>query len=97
MAAISNVLATFLKPGDRIVSIKDSYGGTNKIFNDFLPPLNIDVCLCETIDYAQIEAEIAKGLPACCTWKRRPTRPSRSSTSKDSRLRPKPRTRCRRW
>ena len=43
MAAISNVLATFLKPGDRIVSIKDSYGGTNKIFNDFLPPLNIDV------------------------------------------------------
>jgi cystathionine gamma-synthase len=61
MAAISNVLATFLKPGDRIVSIKDSYGGTNKIFNDFLPPLNIDVCLCETTDYAQIEAEIAKG------------------------------------
>ena len=61
MAAISNVLATFLKPGDRVVSIKDSYGGTNKIFNDFLPPLNIDVCLCDTIDYAQIEAEIAAG------------------------------------
>ena len=61
MAAISNVLATFLKPGDRIVSIKDSYGGTNKIFNDFLPPLNIDVCLCETTDYAQIEVEIARG------------------------------------
>ena len=61
MAAISNVLATFLKPGDRVVSIKDSYGGTNKIFNDFLPPLNIDVCLCETTDYAQIEVEIARG------------------------------------
>ena len=61
MAAISNVLATFLRPGDRVVSIKDSYGGTNKIFNDFLPPLNIDVCLCETIDYAQIESEIARG------------------------------------
>jgi cystathionine gamma-synthase len=61
MAAISNVLGTFLKPGDRIVSIKDSYGGTNKIFNNFLPPLNIEVCLCETTDYAQIEAEIAKG------------------------------------
>ena len=59
MAAISNVLGTFLKSGDRVVSIKDSYGGTNKIFNDFLPPLNIDVTLCETIDYAQIEAEIA--------------------------------------
>ena len=61
MAAISNVLATFLKPGDRIVSIKDSYGGTNKIFNDFLPPLNIDVCLCDTVDYDQIEVEIGKG------------------------------------
>jgi len=45
MAAISNVLGTFLKPGDRVVSIKDSYGGTNKIFNDFLPPLNIEVSL----------------------------------------------------
>jgi cystathionine gamma-synthase len=61
MAAISNVLGTFLKLGDRVVSIKDSYGGTNKIFNDFLPPLHIDVCLCDTIDYAQIEAEIATG------------------------------------
>jgi cystathionine gamma-synthase len=61
MAAISNTLATFLKPGDRIVSIKDSYGGTNVIFNEFLLPLNIDVCLCETGDYEQIEREIAKG------------------------------------
>ncbi len=61
MAAISNTLATFLKPGDRIVSIKDSYGGTNVIFNEFLPPLNIDVCLCDTGDYEQIESEINKG------------------------------------
>jgi cystathionine gamma-synthase len=61
MAAISNTLGTFLKPGDRIVSIKDSYGGTNVIFNEFLPPLNIDVCLCETIDHEQILSEIAKG------------------------------------
>jgi cystathionine gamma-synthase len=61
MAAISNVLSTFLKPGDRVVSIKDSYGGTNKIFNDFLPPLNIDVTLCNTVDYEAIEAEIVKG------------------------------------
>jgi cystathionine gamma-synthase len=61
MAAISNTLGTFLKPGDRIVSIKDSYGGTNVIFNEFLPPLNIDVTLCETGDYEQIEAEVKKG------------------------------------
>jgi cystathionine gamma-synthase len=61
MAAISNTLATFVQPGDRIVSIKDSYGGTNVIFNEFLPPLGIDVALCETGDYAQLKAEIAKG------------------------------------
>jgi len=61
MAAISNTLATFLKPGERIISIKDSYGGTNVIFNEFLPPLNIEVSLCETGDYEQIETEIAKG------------------------------------
>ena len=61
MAAISNTLATFVQLGDRIVSIKDSYGGTNVIFNEFLPPLGIDVALCETGDYVQLEAEIAKG------------------------------------
>lgn len=61
MAAISNTLGTFLRPGDRVVSIKDSYGGTNVIFNEFLPQLNIDVTLCETSDHEQIEAEIEKG------------------------------------
>ena len=61
MAAISNTLATFLRPGDRIVSIKDSYGGTNVIFNEFLPPLGIEVALCETGDYVDLETEIAKG------------------------------------
>ena len=61
MAAISNTLATFLTTGDRIVSIKDSYGGTNVIFNEFLPPLGIEVSLCETGDFEQLEAEISKG------------------------------------
>ena len=61
MAAISNTSATFLTTGDRIVSIKDSYGGTNVIFNEFLPPLGIEVSLCETGDYEQLEAEISKG------------------------------------
>jgi cystathionine gamma-synthase len=61
MAAISNIFGTFLSAGDRIVSIKDSYGGTNKLFTEFLPPLGIDVCLCDTTDHEQIEAEVAKG------------------------------------
>jgi len=39
MAAVSNTLFTLLSPGDRVVSIKDSYGGTNKLFIEFLPHL----------------------------------------------------------
>ncbi|MFT5296598.1 MAG: cystathionine gamma-synthase [Colwellia sp.] len=61
MAAISNIFGTFLRPGDRIVSIKDSYGGTNKLFTEFLPPLGIDVCLCDTTNHEEIEEEVAKG------------------------------------
>jgi cystathionine gamma-synthase len=61
MAAISNTFGALLRPGDRIVSIKDSYGGTNKLFTEFLPPLGIEVVLCNTSDHAEIEAEVAKG------------------------------------
>ncbi|WP_442857085.1 cystathionine gamma-synthase family protein [Bacillus sp. FJAT-45037] len=61
MAAISNSLLTFLTPGDRVVSMKDTYGGTNKIFTEFLPRLNIDVTLVETGNHEQMEKEITKG------------------------------------
>jgi len=61
MAAISNTLFTLLSPGDRIVSVKDSYGGTNKLFIEFLPRFHIRVELCDTTDHAQIEAAIAQG------------------------------------
>ncbi|MCP1145134.1 cystathionine gamma-synthase family protein [Lysinibacillus endophyticus] len=61
MAAISNTFYTFLRPGDRIVSIKDTYGGTNKIFTEFLPQMNIEIVLCETGNHEEIEREIEKG------------------------------------
>jgi len=61
MAAISNTLYSLLKPGDRVVSIKDTYGGTNEIFTRFLPRLNIETQLCPTTDHETIEAEINKG------------------------------------
>ena len=61
MAAISNTLYTLLAPGDRVVSVKDTYGGTNKIFLEFLPRLHIDVALCDTTDHDAIEAEVARG------------------------------------
>jgi cystathionine gamma-synthase len=61
MAAISNTLFGLLTPGDRVVSAKDTYGGTNQLFIDFLPRWGVQVELCDTTDYEQIEAAIAKG------------------------------------
>ncbi|MDR6224097.1 cystathionine gamma-synthase family protein [Desmospora profundinema] len=61
MAAISNVLFTFLSPGDRVVSIKDTYGGTNKIFLEFLPRFQVEVQLCDTHDHQAMEERIARG------------------------------------
>ena len=58
MAAISNTFGAFLKPGDRVVSIKDSYGGTNRLFTEFLPKLNIEVVLCDTLNHAEIEKHV---------------------------------------
>ncbi len=61
MAAISNTLFALLSPGDRVVSIKDTYGGTNKLFIAFLPRFGIKVSLCDTSDHEAIEAAIGRG------------------------------------
>ncbi len=61
MGAISNTLFALLGPGKRVVSIKDTYGGTSKIFLEFLPTYNVSVKLCETTDHEELESEIAKG------------------------------------
>jgi cystathionine gamma-synthase len=61
MAGISNSLFALLTAGKRVVSLKDTYGGTSKIFLDFLPAYQVNVSLCDTTDHEAIEAEIAKG------------------------------------
>lgn len=61
MAAISNTLFALLKAGDRVVSIKDTYGGSNKVFIEFLPRMQVEVHLCDTSDFAAIEREVSKG------------------------------------
>lgn len=61
MAAITNTMFALLSPGDRIVSVKDTYGGTNRLFLDILPRFGIKVTLCETNDHAAIEEEMEKG------------------------------------
>lgn len=61
MGAISNTLFALLAPGKRIVSIKDTYGGTSRIFLEFLPKYGVTVTLCTTDNHEEIESEIAKG------------------------------------
>jgi cystathionine gamma-synthase len=61
MSAISNTLFTLLSPGDHVVSIKDTYGGTNKLFIEFLPRFGIKVSLCDTSDHGAIESAIGQG------------------------------------
>jgi cystathionine gamma-synthase len=74
MAAISNTLFALLSPGDRVVSIKDTYGGTNKLFIEFLPRFGIDVSLCDTSDHNAIEAAIGQGCKA--VYLESPTNPT---------------------
>ncbi len=61
MGAISSTLFALLTPGKRVVSIKDTYGGTSKIFLEFLPPYGVNITLCETANHEQLEAEISRG------------------------------------
>ena len=61
MGAISNTLFALLGPGKKVVSIKDTYGGTSKLFLDFLPYYKTTVILCDTHDHEAIEAAIAEG------------------------------------
>ncbi|GAO44772.1 cystathionine gamma-synthase family protein [Flavihumibacter petaseus] len=61
MGAISNTLFALTGPGKKIVSIKDTYGGTSRLFLDFLPAWQVAVTLCDTEDHDAIEAAISKG------------------------------------
>ena len=61
MAIISATLFALLRPGARVVSVKDTYGGTNRVFDEFLPRYDVEVVLVDTTDHDQIEREIAAG------------------------------------
>jgi cystathionine gamma-synthase len=61
MAAISNTLFALLAFGQRVVSVKDTYGGTSKLFLEFLPKYGINVTLCDTTDADELERELALG------------------------------------
>jgi cystathionine gamma-synthase len=61
MAAISGTLHALLRPGARVVSVKDTYGGTSVIFTEFLPAFGIAVDLIDTTDFDAIEAAVERG------------------------------------
>lgn len=61
MAAISNTLHALLRPERRIVSITDTYGGTSKLFTEFLPDWDVDIALVDTGDADGIEAAVTRG------------------------------------
>jgi cystathionine gamma-synthase len=61
MAAISNTLFALLGPSDRVVSVRDTYGGTNHILANTLPRWGVRVALCDTTDPDAIEVALADG------------------------------------
>ncbi len=58
MAAITSTVMTLASSGDHIVSTRDLYGGTLKLFVDILPRFGIDVSLVEAMDSNEIELAI---------------------------------------
>jgi cystathionine gamma-synthase len=61
MAAISNTLLTFVQPGQQIVSMTETYGGTNRLFSEFLPRNQIRIKLARPEDQGGLEALIDGG------------------------------------
>lgn len=61
MASISNTLHALLRPGSRVVSVKDTYGGTSVVLTEFLPRYGVEVELCDTTDSEAIEDAITRG------------------------------------
>jgi cystathionine gamma-synthase len=61
MAAISNTLHALLRPGSRVVSVKDTYGGTSRLFTEYLPAFDVDVALVDTTHTEGIESAVADG------------------------------------
>jgi cystathionine gamma-synthase len=61
MAAISNLLYALLEPGRRVVSVKDTYGGTSMLFTKYLPRVGVEVELVDTTDADGVEQAMDRG------------------------------------
>jgi cystathionine gamma-synthase len=61
MAAISTTLFALLSPGQRAVTVRDTYGGTFLIFTQILPRFGVVCDVCDTDDHPALEAAVARG------------------------------------
>jgi cystathionine gamma-synthase len=61
MAAISTTLFALLSPGQRAVTVRDTYGGTFLIFTQILPRFGVVCEVGDTDDHAALEAAVARG------------------------------------
>lgn len=61
MAAVSTMLFELLSPGDRVVSVKDTYGDANRLFLDELPRVEVRVDVRDAGDRTRLEEAIAEG------------------------------------
>jgi len=62
MAAITTAIMAHIQAGDRIVAIRELYGGTFEFLNDVLPALDVKTVFRNCWQTEQILAEIEKGL-----------------------------------
>jgi cystathionine gamma-synthase len=62
MAAITTALMSLVKTGDRIVSIRESYGGTFELLNNLLPGFGVETVFLNCRDLEGLFREINQGL-----------------------------------
>jgi cystathionine gamma-lyase len=60
MAAISTSVFSTLAKGDHVLGIRDLYGGTYSLLNDFLPRLGIETTLVDTTDFGEMERGVKR-------------------------------------
>lgn len=61
MAAITTTLWALLEPGSRVVTVRDTYGGTWLLFTEVFPAWGVDCVVLDTDDPDALEAEIRRG------------------------------------
>jgi cystathionine gamma-synthase len=62
MAAITTAVMPHVKSGDRIVAIRETYGGTFELLNQLLPSFNVQTFFSNCWDMERLLEEIDRGL-----------------------------------